>query len=235
MAAAVAAAGLDARMKLLCSHGGRLVPRGGPDGALRHRLADDEGLEDVLVSVTCDEELAHMRDEYDRLPATRPGARFRVFVITTAASAGSGGGGGGVYKQTATVMLPPLAPALRRVQSERAMLHRRLAYPAPVRRVQSAQEFAGDIHAQQPFHHHRHLQCCCSCRRQSRDLCAPAPMPARPMNAVPYMPKKATAAPSMPAAKATGRVVFTKAAREMATSRDAQAAMEERRAIWEFE
>ncbi|PAN45605.1 hypothetical protein PAHAL_9G130200 [Panicum hallii] len=255
-------------MKLLCSHGGRLVPRGGPDGALRyvggetrvlvvprsatfrdlaaraaevaggaevrairHRLADDEGLEDVLVSVTCDEELAHMRHEYDRLRATRPGARFRVFVTTTAASAGSGGG---VYQQRATAGLPPLAPAMRRVQSERAMLHRRLAYPAPVRRVQSAQEFSGDIHAQQPFHHHRHQQCCCSCR-QRRDLCAPGPPPAWPMNALPYMPKKATAAPSMPAAKAAGRVVFTDAAREMATSRDAQAAMEERRAIWEFE
>ncbi|RLN43085.1 uncharacterized protein C2845_PM01G31920 [Panicum miliaceum] len=266
MAAAVSAGGLDARMKLLCSHGGRLarcggalryvggetrvlvVPRaatfrnlaaraaevaGGAEvRAIRHSLADDDGLEDVLVSVTCDEELAHMRDEYDRLRATRPGARFRVFVTTTADSAGSGGGG--VYQQRATAGLPPLAPAMRRVQSERAVLHRRLAYPAPVRRVQSAQEFAGGIHAQQPFHHHRHQQCCCSCR-QRRDLCAPAPMPARPMNAVPYMPKKAAAAPSMPAAKAAGRVVFTDAAREKARSREAQAAMGERRAIWEFE
>jgi hypothetical protein len=102
----------DARMKLTCSHGGRLVPSGSPDAApryvggetrvlafprsasfrdltarlsemaggvevrsVRHRLADDE---DVVVSVTCDEELAHMRDEYDRLRATRPAAGFRV-------------------------------------------------------------------------------------------------------------------------------------------------------------
>ncbi|KAG2546756.1 hypothetical protein PVAP13_9KG042700 [Panicum virgatum] len=271
MAAAAAAGGLDARMKLLCSHGGQLVPRGGgPDGslryvggetrvlvvpraatfrdlaaraaevaggaevrAIRHRLADDEGLEDVLVSVTCDEELAHMRDEYDRLRAARPGARFRVFVVTTTAAA-SGSGAGVVYQQRATARLPPLAPAMRRVQSERAQLHRRLASPpAPVRRVRSAQEFAGDmdIHGQQPFRHHRHQQCCCSCR-QRRDLCAPTPMPARPMNAaVAYMHKKATAAPSMPAAKAAGRVVFTDAAREKARSREAQAAMEERRAI----
>jgi hypothetical protein len=93
----------DARMKLTCSHGGRLVPSGSPDAApryvggetrvlafprsasfrdltarlsemaggvevrsVRHRLADDE---DVVVSVTCDEELAHMRDVYDRLRA----------------------------------------------------------------------------------------------------------------------------------------------------------------------
>ncbi|OEL33007.1 hypothetical protein BAE44_0005976 [Dichanthelium oligosanthes] len=46
--------------------------------AIRHHLVD-EGLEDVIVSVTCNEELAHMRDEYDRLAATRPAARFRVF------------------------------------------------------------------------------------------------------------------------------------------------------------
>uniref|UniRef100_A0A453H411 PB1 domain-containing protein n=2 Tax=Aegilops tauschii TaxID=37682 RepID=A0A453H411_AEGTS len=50
--------------------GGKIV------SALRYRLADDE---DVLVSVTCDEELAHLRDEYDRLQATRPSATFRVF------------------------------------------------------------------------------------------------------------------------------------------------------------
>ena len=186
---------------------------------------------------TCDEELAHMRDEYDRLRAAPPGAMFRVFVVTTTAAA-SGSGAGVVYQQRATARLPPLAPAMRHVQSERAQLHRRLAYPpAPVRRVRSAQEFAGDmdIHGQQPFRHHRHQQCCCSCR-QRRDLCAPTPMPARPMNAaVAYMAKKATAAPSMPAAKAAGRVVFPDAAREKARSREAQAAMEERRAIWEFE
>ena len=40
--------------------------------AAMYRLADDEG---VLVSVTCDQELANMRDEYDRLKATQPSAR----------------------------------------------------------------------------------------------------------------------------------------------------------------
>ncbi|CAN6281838.1 unnamed protein product [Urochloa humidicola] len=109
-------------MKLVCSHGGHLLPHG-PDGliqyvsgetrvlampraasfrdltrrlqemaggaevrAVRHRLAD-EGLEHVLVSVTCDDELAHMRDEYDRLRTTRPAARFRLFVTTAPAAA----------------------------------------------------------------------------------------------------------------------------------------------------
>nr|XP_034570470.1 uncharacterized protein LOC117835205 [Setaria viridis] len=255
-------------MKLLCSHGGRLIPRG-PDGAIRyvggetrvlavprdasfrdltrrleemaggaevravrHRLAD-EGLEDVTVSVTCDEELAHMRDEYDRLRATRPAARFRVFVTTAAAA--SGGGGVVQRGRSAAAGLPPLAPKMRRVQSEQAQLHRRPAYPtAPVRRVQSLPEFAGRLHAQSSLHHHQQQQqcCCCSCRRPTY----PAPVPARPMHAAPYMSKKASAAPSMPAAKATGRVVFlTDAGSEKARSRDSQAAMERRRAIWEFE
>jgi hypothetical protein len=118
----------DARMKLTCSHGGRLAPSG-PDSAqqygggktrvlvvprtlsfrdlaarlssemaggaevraVRHRLAD-VGLEDVVVTVTCDNELAHMRDEYDRLRATRPSAGFRVFVDTAAAPPASGSG-----------------------------------------------------------------------------------------------------------------------------------------------
>lgn len=35
--------------------------------AVRYRLADEGPDEDLLVSVTSDEELAHMRDEYDRL------------------------------------------------------------------------------------------------------------------------------------------------------------------------
>jgi hypothetical protein len=51
--------------------------------AVRHHLAD-KGLKDVLLPVTCDEELAHMRDEYDRLRMMRPAARFMVFVTTTA-------------------------------------------------------------------------------------------------------------------------------------------------------
>ncbi|XP_062213654.1 protein PAL OF QUIRKY-like [Phragmites australis] len=166
-AEASGASAVDGRMRLLCSHSGRLVPCG-PDGALRyvggetrvlfvpravpfrdlaemaggaevravrHRLADDE---DVLVSVTCDEELAHMRDEYDRLRATRPTAGFRVFVITTT-SAVSGGGGGAPRRRTSSG-LPPLAPKMWRVQSEqtltaRAQLHRGTACPAPMRRV----------------------------------------------------------------------------------------------------
>jgi hypothetical protein len=137
----------EARIKLTCSHGGRLL-RCGPGGAaryvggemrvlavpraatfrglaarlssevaggaevrtVRHRLADDE---DVLVSVTCDEELAHMIDEYDRLRATRPSAAFRVFVSTDS-------GSGGVQQRRGKATGPP--PALmRRVQSEQAL------------------------------------------------------------------------------------------------------------------
>jgi hypothetical protein len=260
-------------MKLLCSHGGRLVLPRGPDGAVRyaggetrvlavprgasfrelagrlaemaggaevravrHRLAD-EGLEDVLVSVTCDEELAHMRDEYDRLRAARPAARFRVFVTTAAAAGGVGHRGAG--RPSAAAGLPPLAPRMRRVQSEQAQLHRRpAAYPAPVRRVQSAQEIAAHLHVHPSFHHRRQQQCCCgcSCHCQRRELCAPAPRPARPVYAVPYMSKKEAAAPSMmPAAMATGRMVCADAAREKARSRDSQAAMvNNRRAIREF-
>ncbi|CAL4918490.1 unnamed protein product [Urochloa decumbens] len=260
----VAGDGPDTTMKLVCSHGGRLIPRG-PDGAVRyaggetrvlavprdasfrdlatrlqemaggaevravrHRLAD-EALEDVLVSVTCDEELAHMRAEYDRLRDTRPAARFRLFVTTAAATApAAGGSGSGVVRRgrsPATAGLPPLAPRIRRVQSEQAQLHRRPAYPAPVRRVQSAHEFACRAHVQQQCH-----RCCC-CQRH--DLCAP--VPARPMYAAPYTSKKVAAAPTMPVAKATGRVVFADDAAKMSRSRDSQPDMENRRAIWEFE
>ncbi|CAN6309775.1 unnamed protein product [Urochloa humidicola] len=248
--------GLDEMMKLVCSHGGRLLPRG-PDGAVRyaggetrvlavprdvsfrdlsrrlqemvpggaevrsvmHRLAD-EGLEDVLVSVTCDDELAHMRHEYDRLRATRPSARFRLFVTTApAAPAGSG-----VIHRNRSIGLPPLAPKMRRVQSEQAQLHRRPTHPAPVRRVQSAPVFACRVHG----------QCCCCCQR--RDLCAPAPPPARQMYAAPYVSKKVAGAPSVPAAKATGRVGFADAAREKAAmSIDAKEVAENRRTIWELE
>ncbi|CAL4935346.1 unnamed protein product [Urochloa decumbens] len=257
----VAGDGTDT-MKLVCSHGGRLLPRG-PDGAVRyaggetrvlavprdasfrelarrlqeiaggaevravrHRLAD-EALEDVLVSVTCDEELAHMRAEYDRLRATRPAARFRLFVTTVAAAAPVHRG-----RSSSAAGLPPLAPRIRRVQSETAQLHRRAAHPAPVRRVQSAHEFAGrPLHVQPPFHQQ---QCRCCCQR--RDLCAPAAPPARPMHAVPYTSKKVAAAPAMPAAaKATERVVFTDAAREKAMKIDAKEVAENRRTIWELE
>ncbi|KAG2536017.1 hypothetical protein PVAP13_9NG154200 [Panicum virgatum] len=241
-------------MKLLCSHGGRLVPPRGPGGetrvlamprgasfrelagrlaemaggaevrAVRHRLAD-EGLEDVLVTVTC--------DEYDRLRAARPAAGFRVFVVTTAAVAPTGSCGGGVVHRGRPAGLPPLAPKMRRAQSEQAQLHRRPAHPAPVRRVQSAQEFAARLRVQPSLHHRRQQQCCCgcSCHCQRRELCAPAPPPARPVHA-----KEAAAPPSMPAAMATGRMVCTDAAREMARSRDSQATMESNtRTIWEFE
>jgi len=255
------------RMKLLCSHGGRLVPPRGPGGAaryaggetrvlavprgasfrelagrlvemaggaevraVRHRLAD-EGLEDVVVTVTC--------DEYDGLRAARPAAGFRVFVVTTAAAAPAGSRGGGVVHRGRPAGLPPLAPKMRRVQSEQAQLHRRPAHPAPVRRVQSAQEFAARLRVQPSLHHRRQQQCCCgcSCHCQRRELCAPAPPPARPVHAVPYMSQKEAAAPpSMPAAMATGRMVCTDAAREMARSRDSQATMESNtRTIWEFE
>ncbi|CAN6328167.1 unnamed protein product [Urochloa humidicola] len=107
------------RIKILCSFGGRIVPRP-HDGALKYvggetrvlavprsipfremkkkveemfktevaaikyqllSLAEDL---DVLVSVTCDEDLNHMLDEYDRLEAKRsPTAspRFRVYIF----------------------------------------------------------------------------------------------------------------------------------------------------------
>ncbi|KAE8795662.1 hypothetical protein D1007_29558 [Hordeum vulgare] len=103
--------------------GGKIVK------ALRYRLADDE---EVLVSVTCDEELAHLRDEYDRLQATRPSATFRVFFS-------------GVQRPQASGR-PPLHPGtLRRVQSDPCTAARVAAGPAPppMRRVQSAQDVAG--------------------------------------------------------------------------------------------
>lgn len=115
------------RIKILCSFGGRIVPRP-HDGVLKYvggetrvlavprsipfcelkkkveemfktevaaikyqllSLAEDL---DVLVSVTCDEDLVHMLDEYDRLEAKRsPTAspRFRVYVFTPQAAAPS--------------------------------------------------------------------------------------------------------------------------------------------------
>ncbi|CAN6303959.1 unnamed protein product [Urochloa humidicola] len=152
--------GPDTMLKLVCSHGGRLLPHG-PDGAVRyaggetrvlavpraasfrdlpsklqemvpsgaevravrHRLADED-LEDVLVSVTCDNELAHMRHEYDRLRATRPAARFRLFVTTAAAQppAAGSGSGGGVHRgrSPAAAGLPPLAPKMYPDSKQRA-------------------------------------------------------------------------------------------------------------------
>ncbi|GJM96248.1 hypothetical protein PR202_ga13067 [Eleusine coracana subsp. coracana] len=179
MARAISDTAGDARMKLTCSHGGRLV-HCGPDAAphyvggvtrvlavprsasfhglaarlssemaggaevraLRHRLADDE---EIIVSVTCDEELAHMVHEYDRLHAKRPHAAFRVFFFAAA------------HQLRRRSGLPPLPPTrMRRVQSDQALPLRArphrwpAAYPAPVRRVQSAQEIAGSSYRLQP-------------------------------------------------------------------------------------
>ncbi|KAJ1294087.1 hypothetical protein BS78_01G119600 [Paspalum vaginatum] len=248
----------QATLKLLCSHGGRFVPRG-PDGALRyvggetralsvprdvsfrslaarlaemagaaevraigHHLADDRGLEDVVVSATCDEELAHLRSEHDRLRATRPAARFRVFVVTTAGAPSRPGGV--VYRQGAVAAaagIPPPAPAMRRVRSEQALPARPHQHRMMTRRVQSAQELAGGSHGQPPLRHHRRQQCCCPCQR--RDLYTPAPPSARPALALPYTSKRAAAVPSVPVGE------------QMARSRDVEAAVESRRAMWEFE
>ncbi|CAM0875375.1 unnamed protein product [Alopecurus aequalis] len=131
-----------ARLRMMCSHGGRFLPCGpgcairyvggetrvlvvprevsfrelsGKLGemaigkivsAVRYRLTDDDS---VLVSVTCDEELAHMCDEYDRLKSTRPSASFRVFFS-----------GVDVQRRAASGR-PPLPPKMRRVQSEPAL------------------------------------------------------------------------------------------------------------------
>uniref|UniRef100_A0A0D9WGS3 PB1 domain-containing protein n=1 Tax=Leersia perrieri TaxID=77586 RepID=A0A0D9WGS3_9ORYZ len=111
--------GGGSRIKILCSFGGRIMPRPS-DGTLKYiggetrvlavprsipfsdlkkkveemfktevaaikyqLLAEDL---DVLVSVTCDEDLVHMLDEYDRLEEKRsPSAspRFRVYVFAS--------------------------------------------------------------------------------------------------------------------------------------------------------
>ncbi|CAD6206248.1 unnamed protein product [Miscanthus lutarioriparius] len=206
--------------------------------SIRHRLAD-EGLEDVIVTVTCDEEVAHMRDEYDRLRATRPAARFRVFVTTATASSSAG-----PKRETTKAGIPPLAPpsSMRRVQSEQAVTVRAQHQHRPTRRVHSAQELAGGVHVQPSFHHHhhRHQHCCYCCSCQRRDRYTPAPPPARPTYALPYMSKKVAAAPpSVSAAEAAGRVTAVStdaaAAREKATSRDVETAVQNRRAIWELE
>ncbi|KAF8748984.1 hypothetical protein HU200_012751 [Digitaria exilis] len=243
-------------IRLNCSHGGRFLPRG-PDGApryvggetrvlvvpraatfrdlaarlssevaggaevraIRHRLADG-GLEDVVVSVTCDEELAHMRDEYDRLRATSPAARFRVFVITA-----SSGGGEFQGRRAAASGLPPLAPKMRRVQSAQAQLHRRAALPAPMRRIQSAQEFARATHAQPSFQHRRQQQCCCT---------PVLSMPAAFGGSTALHVQESSCSFDVRGEGNRREFVFTDAAREMARSRAAQAAMENRRAIWEL-
>ncbi|PWZ52694.1 hypothetical protein Zm00014a_027269 [Zea mays] len=198
--------------------------------AIRHRLAD-EGVEDVIVTVTCDEEVAHMRDEYDRLRATRPAARFRVYVTTTASSSSAGS------KTATTAGLPPRAPSMRRVQSELEVSARAQHQHRPAQRVHSAPELAGGVHMQmQPsfYNHHRHQHCCRSGPR--RDPYTPVPVThARPVYALPYMSKKVAAPPSMSAAGRVAAVSNAAAAREKATSRDVEAAVESRKAIWELE
>jgi hypothetical protein len=231
----------DARMKLTCSHGGRLAPSG-PDGAqryvggetrvlvvprtvsfrdlaaslssemaggaevraVRHRLAD-AGLDDVVVTVTCDDELAHLCDEYDRLHATRPAVGFRVFVDTAAAPPASGSGVAAhqQHRAAASGGLPPLAPRLRGVKSEQALAgcaqlcRRPPAYPVPLRRVQSAKELAR-VGGVRPSCDHRGHQCPFFVS-QRQDLFAPAP---------PYMSRSNVSAVSVEAkakAKAMSR------------------------------
>lgn len=118
-------AGGGGRIKILCSFGGRIVPRphdgvlkyvGGETrvlavprsicfrelkkkvedmfktevAAIKYQLLSLAEELDVLVSVTCDEDLVHMLDEYDRLEAKRSpttSPRFRVYVFTPQATA----------------------------------------------------------------------------------------------------------------------------------------------------
>uniref|UniRef100_A0ACD5T922 Uncharacterized protein n=2 Tax=Avena sativa TaxID=4498 RepID=A0ACD5T922_AVESA len=118
--------GSSVRFKILCSFGGRIMPRPS-DGALKYiggetrvlavprsipfrdlkkkvedmfktdvaaikyQLLSSDDL-DILVSVTCDEDLLHMLDEYDRFESKRsPSAspRFRVYVFAQQHQAGS--------------------------------------------------------------------------------------------------------------------------------------------------
>ncbi|GJM96251.1 hypothetical protein PR202_ga13070 [Eleusine coracana subsp. coracana] len=203
--ATAATSGADARViKLTCSHSGRLVHCGPGDATLylggetrvvavprsasfsdrAHRLADDEG---IVVSVTCDEELAHMVDEYDRLRATRPGAAFRVFVSTTA-------------RRGPAAATGPQPPAMRRVKSEqalaaRAQLRRRPAFPdpaPPIQRVQSAQDFtAGMTGRPHPLVHRggHHWRCVCHRCTQRAAVLSPTWLV---YAQVPYMTKNAT-------------------------------------------
>ncbi|XBH53911.1 hypothetical protein VPH35_076311 [Triticum aestivum] len=139
---------LAAKLGEMLAVGGRKIVT-----ALRYRLADDE---EVLVSVTCDEELAHLRDEYDRLQATRPSAIFRVFFSGVQRPAASG--------------RPPLHPGtLRRVQSDPCTATR-VAGPRPLRRVQSAQDLAG-------YSRFQFQQCCYGKPHRRRDQYAPVPAP----------------------------------------------------------
>ncbi|CAM0875372.1 unnamed protein product [Alopecurus aequalis] len=282
MAAAAEESGVSeqggaARLRMMCSHGGRFLPCG-PDGgiryvggetrvivvprevsfrelaaklgelagggnavsAARYRLADDDS---VLVSVTCDEELAHMRDEYDRLKATRPSAAFRVFFS------------GAVVQPRGAELSgrPPLAPRMRRVQSEqvlaapaRATVHRGAApAPAPMRRVQSAHEFARCSRSQPCCYDYdvRRHQCYCRCQQRLHDQYTPVPAPR--MCHRPSMSKKTQGAnqagqeavPEVSPAKATGPAVsgLPTGAVMKRSSSDREAEEPNRRAFWEFE
>ncbi|KAK3149683.1 hypothetical protein QOZ80_3AG0220870 [Eleusine coracana subsp. coracana] len=201
--------------------------------ALKHRLADDE---EIIVSVTCDEELAHMIHEYDRLHAKRPNAKFRVFVDIAAAPPASGAGAHHHQQPRPVSGLPPLAPTrMRRVQSDHALaasaqrrVHRCPAYPAPMRRVQSAQEIATKASRVQPspsFHFHQR-------GHQSRFVCqrqyAPAPAPP-PSCVLPHISRR----------NVTGVSSVNVEAEAKARSRDANKSTvddnDNRRAVWEFE
>ncbi|TVU45624.1 hypothetical protein EJB05_05115, partial [Eragrostis curvula] len=171
-----------------------------------------EGLEDVIVSVTCATSTTAF------VPRGRPpgsGCSSPPALLPSSS--------GGSDPRRVPSGLPPLTPKMRRVKSEQALavsaqLHRHPGgYPVPMRRVQSAQELS---RVQRLFQfHHRSNQCRCLSRRQD----APAPA-AQPTCALPYMSKN---------------VRGISGAEKAATARsgDAKPTMDfdKGRAIWEFE
>ena len=175
--------------------------------AVRYRRADEGPDEDLLVSVTSDEELAHMRDEYDRLRATRPSASFRVFVSTAVAAAAGG-------QQRRRPHPPVGAPG------DAARRGARWSSPPPMRRVHSAQELAaGGSHSHQCFYDRRRQSCCCCCCcHRRRDL----PPPAWPVRPLPSMSKNVNGA--RPAG-----------GQEAAKAAMVAMEMDSRRACWELE
>ncbi|EEE59733.1 hypothetical protein OsJ_12178 [Oryza sativa Japonica Group] len=183
--------------------------------AVRYRLADEGPDEDLLVSVTSDEELAHMRDEYDRLRATRPSASFRVFV-STAVDAAAG------VQQRRRPHPPVAAPPMmmRRARSEMGLAAGLPAAPPPMRRARSAQELAaGGSHSHQCFYDRRRQSCCCCCCcHRRRDL----PPPAWPVRPLPSMSKNVNGA--QPAG-----------GQEAAKAAMVAMEMDSRRACWELE
>ncbi|KQK13723.1 hypothetical protein BRADI_1g12064v3 [Brachypodium distachyon] len=236
-----------ARLRMMCSHGGRFLPSG-PDGAIRYaggetrvlvvprdasfrellaklaamaggyRLAEDE---DVLVSATCDEELAHMRDEHDRLRATRPSAVFRLFFSASGVQ---------VQRRAASSGRPPLAPKIRRVQSEQSVRGPcSAAGPVPMRRVQSAQQLAGCSR----------FQPCCHRRHDQYAPVLPAPPTCPPQaskNARGARPAgQEEPAPEVSGAEPADRVISTTEAALEKISGEAELEEPNRRAFWEFE